>query len=147
MPTATKVTIPELAALLRPSLLRLTRQVRNQRVDPTVTLGQLSALAMLNAYGPMSAGELAKREHVQPPSMTKTIGVLESHGLLARAPHPDDKRQSVITITEEGVALLEEERKSRTLWLTQRVAELTPEERATILAAIPVMDKLAGPRT
>lgn len=146
MPTATKVTIPELAALLRPSLLRLTRQVRNQRVDPTVSLGQLSALGLLHKFGPMSAGELAAREHVQPPSMTKTIGALEDRGLLARAPHATDRRQSVLTITAEGVALLEEERRSRTLWLAQRVADLTPEERATILAAIPVMDKLAGPR-
>ncbi len=42
--TTGKGTIAELAAQLRPSLLRLTRIIRNQRVDMSVTLTQISAL-------------------------------------------------------------------------------------------------------
>ena len=62
--TATRTTIAELAAQLRPSLLRLTRLVRNQRVDMSVTLTQLSAIGTLQKKGPMSAGELANCERV-----------------------------------------------------------------------------------
>src|SRR5690349_2813388 len=69
--------VPELAALLRPSLLRLTRMIRNQRVDTSVTLTQLSAINILWKKGPMSAGELAAQERVQPPSMTKVLASLE----------------------------------------------------------------------
>ena len=81
---------------MRPALLRLTRLVRNQRVDTRVTLTQLSALYTLNLRGPISAGELAALEKVQPPSMTKVIASLESAGLASREPHPTDGRQIIV---------------------------------------------------
>jgi DNA-binding MarR family transcriptional regulator len=141
--TATKGTISELAAVLRPSLLRLTRIVRNQRVDMSITLTQLSAMGTLHKHGPMSAGELAACERVQPPSMTKVLANLEERGLVRREAHPTDRRQAIMSITGEGVALLESERRSRDAWLSQRLAQLTPEERALIRNVIPVFDKLA----
>ncbi|MCU1658212.1 MAG: transcriptional regulator, MarR family [Pseudonocardiales bacterium] len=143
MTTATKGTISELAAVLRPSLLRLTRIVRNQRVDMSITLTQLSAMGTLHKHGPMSAGELAACERVQPPSMTKVLANLEERGLVRREAHPTDRRQAIMSITGEGVALLESERRSRDAWLSQRLAQLTPEERALIRNVIPVFDKLA----
>ncbi len=143
MTTATRNHIAELASTLRPSLLKLTRVIRNQRADMSVTLTQLSAMATLHKQGPMSAGELATQERVQPPSMTKVLANLEERGLVRRDAHPTDRRQAIIAITEAGVALLDEERRSRDAWLSQRLADLTPDERAALLAAVPVLDKLA----
>jgi DNA-binding MarR family transcriptional regulator len=137
------VTIAELASLLRPSLLRLTRLVRNQRVDTSVTLTQLSAIGTLYKHGPMTPGELATYERVQPPSMTKVLASLEEHGLVQREPHPTDGRQAIIAITDAGRTLLESERRSRDLWLTRRLAALSPEDRALVQRVIPVLDKLA----
>ena len=143
MTTATRTTISELASLLRPALLRLTRIVRNQRVDLSVTLTQLSAMATLQKRGPMSAGELAACERVQPPSMTKVLANLEERGLVGRQVHPTDRRQAIIAITDEGVALLDSERRSRDAWLTKRLGTLSAEERALLQKAIPILDKLA----
>ena len=143
MTTATKGTIADLAALLRPSLLRLTRIVRNQRVDMSVTLTQLSAMGTLYKRGPMSAGELAAFEKVQPPSMTKVLANLEEHGLVSRDAHPTDRRQAVIAITQAGIDLLDSERRSRDAWLSQRLAQLSSDERALLRSVIPVLDKLA----
>jgi DNA-binding MarR family transcriptional regulator len=137
------VTIAELASLLRPSLLRLTRLVRNQRVDTSVTLTQLSAIGTLYKHGPMTPGELATYERVQPPSMTKVLASLEEHGLVQREPHPTDGRQAIIAITDAGRSLLESERRSRDLWLSRRLAALSPEDRALVQRVIPVLDKLA----
>ena len=143
MTTATKRTTPELAALLRPSLLRLTRLIRNQRVDMSVTLTQISAMATLYKRGPMSAGELAACEKVQPPSMTKVLANLEERGLVRREQHPSDKRQAIISVTDAGHELLLSETRSRDAWLTQRLAQLTPDERALLRDVVPVLDKLA----
>jgi DNA-binding MarR family transcriptional regulator len=147
MTSATKAagrrTSSELASLLRPSLLRLTRLIRNQRVDMSVTLTQISAMATLYKRGSMSAGELAACEKVQPPSMTKVLANLEERGLVRRDAHPTDKRQAIISVTDEGLELLESERRSRDAWLSQRLAELTPEERALLRDVVPVLDKLA----
>jgi DNA-binding MarR family transcriptional regulator len=143
MTTATRTTIAELASHLRPSLLRLTRMVRNQRVDMSVTLTQLSAMAALEKRGPMSAGDLAAFERVQPPSMTKVLANLEERGLVRRDVHPTDRRQAIIAITPAGHELLESERRSRDAWLTRRLATLTAEERALLNRVVPILDKLA----
>jgi DNA-binding MarR family transcriptional regulator len=138
-----RLTAAELSAALRPSLLRLTRILRNQRVDLSVTLTQLSAMGTLRKKGPMSAGELAACERVQPPSMTKVLASLEDKGLVRRDAHPTDRRQAIIVLTDAGVRLLESERRQRDAWLSQRLAQLTPDERALLRDVIPVLDKLA----
>jgi DNA-binding MarR family transcriptional regulator len=143
MTAATKTTIADLASQLRPALLRLTRLVRNQRVDLSVTLTQLSAMATLAKHGPMSAGELANCERVQPPSMTKVLANLEERGLVRRDVHPTDRRQAVIAITPAGEQLLDSERRSRDQWLARRLATLTPEERGLLQRVLPILDKLA----
>jgi DNA-binding MarR family transcriptional regulator len=140
---ATRTAIPELASLLRPALLRLTRIVRNQRVDQSVTLTQLSAMATLQVRGSMSAGELATCEKVQPPSMTKVLANLEERGLVGREVHPTDRRQAIIAITPAGTALLESERRSRDEWLTRQLGALTGDERALLQRVVPILDKLA----
>jgi DNA-binding MarR family transcriptional regulator len=139
----TRTAIPELASLLRPALLRLTRLVRNQRVDVSVTLTQLSAMGTLSKSGPMSAGELAACERVQPPSMSKVLSTLEERGLVRRAVHPDDRRQVILAITDKGEALLDSERRTRDAWLTRRLAALTGEQRDLLRRVVPLLDKLA----
>ena len=144
MTVATRVTAAELASLLRPALLRLTRLVRNQRVDTSVTLTQLSAMGSLYKNGAMSAGELAACERVQPPSMSKVLANLEERGLVRRDPHPGDRRQAILAITEAGTQLLDSERRARDAWLTRQLAALTAAERDLLRRVVPILDKLAA---
>ncbi|MCW2521970.1 MAG: Transcriptional regulator, MarR family [Frankiales bacterium] len=92
------MTDAELASAVRLSITRAARKLRAQRVNQSITLSQLSALATVSKYGPLSAGEVAAAEQMQPPSMTKILAALEAAGLIDRAPHPEDRRQSVISI-------------------------------------------------
>jgi DNA-binding MarR family transcriptional regulator len=142
--TPTKVTASELASLLRPALLRLTRLVRNQRVDMSVTLTQLSAMGTLFKNGAMSAGELAACERVQPPSMSKVLANLEERGLVRRDQHPSDKRQAILAITPRGEELLDSERRTRDAWLSRRLASLSGEERELLRRVVPILDQLAA---
>src|ERR1700744_3672314 len=118
------MTSSELGTQLRPALLRVTRALRNQRVDTSLTLTYMSALGALVRYGEMSAGALANVERVQPPSMTKVIAVLEERGLVTREHNPHDKRQAIIKITDDGNALLLRERDAGDAWLAAHLAEL-----------------------
>ena len=137
-------TAAELASVLRPSLLRLTRTIRNQRVDESVTLTLLAALMTLDKRGPLSPGELAALERVQPPSMTKILGKLEEKDLIERTPHPTDRRQVVVAVTDSGRALLAKERRERDAWLSVRLAMITPAERELLARVAPLLDKLAA---
>jgi DNA-binding MarR family transcriptional regulator len=91
----------------------------------------------------MTPGELAEHEKVQPPSMTRVIAVLEERNLVRRAPHPTDRRQVILTVTTEGRDLVQRVRRRREAWLAQRMQELTEEERETLRAAAPILEKIS----
>jgi DNA-binding MarR family transcriptional regulator len=133
-----------LAHDLRLAVMRLSRRLRNQRVDTSVTLTHLAALSTLKRHGPMSPGELAAHERVQPPSMTRVVVALEGMGLVTRTPHPTDGRQVIIGLTGTAEDLLSAEARAREAWLSGRLQELSPEDRAVLREAAVIMDKLAS---
>jgi DNA-binding MarR family transcriptional regulator len=133
-----------LAHDLRLAVMRFSRRLRNQRVDTSVTLTHLAALSTLKRNGPMSPGELAAQERVQPPSMTRVVVALEGMGLVTRTPHPTDGRQVIIGLTPAAEDLLSEEARAREAWLSSRLQELTPQERAVLREAAEIMEKLVG---
>ena len=124
--------------------MRFSRRLRNQRVDTSVTLTHLAALSTLQRHGPMSPGELAAHERVQPPSMTRVVVALEGRGLVTRTPHPTDGRQVVIGLTDAAETLLTEEARAREAWLSSQLQMLTPEKRVTLREAAAIMEELAG---
>jgi len=134
-----------LAARLRLAIVRLNRRLRAQRgAAQAATLTQLSALSTVYQHGPMTPGELAVKERVQPPSMTRVISALEEAGFVTRTPHPSDGRQIVIAATEQGSAYVEAEVSARERWLDERLAELTDAERTVLWRAVEIIDRMAG---
>jgi DNA-binding MarR family transcriptional regulator len=136
----------DLAVTLRIAVSRLARRIRAERAAkglPELSGTQFAALAALARQAGMTPGELAAHEKVQPPSMTRVIAVLEERGLLARAPHPTDKRQVILTATAAGRSLVGQVRRLREAWLARRLAELSAQERSVLRAAAPVLDKLS----
>jgi len=136
-----------LASALRISVSRLARRLRAERLakglEPGLSDTQLAALAALERHGDMTPGELADHEKVQPPSMTRVIAALEERGLVTRGPHATDGRQVVLTVTDPGRSVVQQSRKLREAWLARRLRELTPQERATLRAAAPILEKLS----
>lgn len=136
-----------LATALRITVSRLARRLRAERLtkglEPVLSDTQLAALAALERHSAMTPGELAEHEKVQPPSMTRVITVLEEHGLVMRTPHPSDRRQVMLTVTDSGRDLVHHSRRLREAWLAKRLRELTPQERATLRAAAPILEKLS----
>ncbi|TFV75944.1 MarR family transcriptional regulator [Blastococcus sp. CT_GayMR20] len=133
-----------LAHDLRLAVMRFSRRLRNQRVDTSVTLTHLAALSTLKRHGPMSPGELAAHERVQPPSMTRVVVALEGMGMVTRTPHPTDGRQVIIGLTPAADELLSAEARAREAWLSERLHELAPEEREVLREAAVIIDKLAS---
>jgi DNA-binding MarR family transcriptional regulator len=136
-----------LATALRISVSRLARRLRAERLtkglEPGLSDTQLAALAALERHSAMTPGELADHEKVQPPSMTRVITALEELGLVQRAPHASDRRQVVLTVTDRGRELVHQSRRLREAWLARRLRELTPQERAALRAAAPILEKLS----
>ena len=142
----TTVADAELSSVLRLGVMRLARRLRQERSDASLTLTQLSALGTLSRLGPCTPSELASHEKVQPPSMTRVLSHLEERGLVARAPHPTDRRQVLVTLTDAARAVLTEDRRRREAWLVAHLADLSAAERDALRAAVPVLERLAAAR-
>ena len=146
MPTVEKVarTDAGLASELRLSVMRLRRRLANERhPDNELSLNQMAVLGALYRNGDLTVGELAAHERVQPPSMTRTVNCLEEGGYVARRPHDTDRRQVLVALTETGRATLLADRARRDAWLARQLHDLTPEQRAVLRQAAPILADLA----
>ncbi|RSM58612.1 MarR family transcriptional regulator [Actinoplanes sp. ATCC 53533] len=140
---AERATAEQLAISVREAIMRLNRRLRQARAVGDLTFSQLSALTSLQLAGALTPRELADTERVQPPTMTKIVGKLEDRGLVARTPHPTDRRQVILAATEEGRAVYAQFEKARNEWLALQLAELTPEERDTLERAAQILRQVA----
>jgi DNA-binding MarR family transcriptional regulator len=132
-----------LASRLRLAVARLHRRLR-QRAEPGLTISQLSALASIERDGPVTLGDLARIEQVQPPTITALTTKLESAGLVARAIDPDDRRIHRVAVTPAGAKLLARTRRRKNAYLETRLRTLTDAERATLADAAAIMERLAS---
>ena len=133
----------ELAHQLRLTVLRLARRVRAERADDAMSDGRLSVLSLLANQGAQTLGSLAESERVTPPSMNRTINALVESGLVTRVADARDGRKVVIDLSDAGSRLVRETRRKRDAWFSSRLAKLSPEERATLEAASPILRRLA----
>ena len=134
-------TTPDLAVRLRLAITRTSRRLRQEAgtgLSPTLT----SALATIDRHGPLTPSELASRERVQRPTATRLVARLEELGVLQRAADPADRRSSLLSVTPEGRALLEEMRGRKTAYLAHRIERLDAEERASLDRAAAILERL-----
>ena len=146
MPTAAQLAATDsgLAVELRVAVMRLRRRLAVERhPDNVLSLGAMTVLGVLYRQGELSVGELAQCERVQPPSMTRTVNHLEEGGYVVRRQHDSDRRQVLVALTDSGRATVLADRARRDAWLACRLRELTPEQRAVLRQAAPILDALA----
>jgi DNA-binding MarR family transcriptional regulator len=135
--------VVEWAARLRTAVARLERQFRRETSGP-YTPTQLSVIGAIYRYGPIPLGELASRERLSPPSISQVVATLEEVRIVERIPDPADRRVCRVAITAAGNRWIEANRVRRNEWLAERIAMLSPPERAAIATAVPVLERLLG---
>jgi DNA-binding MarR family transcriptional regulator len=130
-------------AELRMACMRLARRVRFES-ESDVRPGQFGVLANLATNGAKTPGELANDDHVQAPSMTRTITMLADRGWVRRDDHPTDRRQILVSITHDGRTALKTSRRQRDEWVNRRAATLSDDERRILAEATPILMRLAN---
>lgn len=131
------------ASLVRLATVRLSRRMRAQKSDDRVTDSQMTVLMHLAKHGSMTLSELAGAERISAPSMNRTVDCLEADGHVVRTPDPVDRRKTNIAATATGQQIVAATLHKRNAWLTERMLELTDDERATLIAASEIMDRIA----
>lgn len=133
----------DLAAMLRIALARSWRRVRAERGGAELPDVQFSILVRLVREGSTTPGALAEAQGVRPPSATRAVQHLEELGLVTRSPHPTDRRQVVVEVTDAGRDEVRETMRRRDAWLTRELAALSPAERDTLARAATLLTKIA----
>ncbi len=129
----------ELVTRLRHVLARSARRLR-QEAGTDLSPSLSAALATVERHGPLTPSELATRERVQRPTITRVVIRLEASGLVTRAADPSDRRSALITVTPAGRALLAAARTRKDAFLSERLDALAPEDRATLERAAALLE-------
>jgi DNA-binding MarR family transcriptional regulator len=126
--------------------LVIGRLVRLLRRDGVAELGPgaFSALVTLAKAEPMRLGDLAAREAVAPPTLTRIVAALEEAGYVRREPDPADGRAVLVGVTPVGRDLVRGVRTARAATLRRRIAALAPSEHTALVAALPALERLVA---
>ncbi|MGZ4647298.1 MAG: MarR family winged helix-turn-helix transcriptional regulator [Blastococcus sp.] len=138
-----EVPVGQVADLLL-SLSRARRWLSRLATDEPASLGAsgISALAQVVRNGPMRMSDLAARERITAPTLSRVIAGLVEHGYVERGADPQDARAAVLTATTAGEELVQGLHSRRTEELATRLGRLSDDDRAALLAAAPALRRL-----
>ncbi len=136
-----------LADALRPALLRASRLLRREAQMAGVSALDAQLLGAIVKHPGVGGGTLAEMEQMSAPAMSAHLKRLEAAGWVARLPpSAEDRRRVGLEVTAAGMAAVDAIRRRRNVWLTARLAALSPRERRALAAAAEPLRRLAGDR-
>jgi DNA-binding MarR family transcriptional regulator len=133
--------MPDLAGHLRLTIVRTARRLRQEaggELSPSLT----AALSTIERHGPLTPGDVATRERIQRPTVTRVLARLEEQGLIERMPDVRDRRSTLVTASPAGRELLAELRTRKTAFLASRIERLSAEERETLERAADILERM-----
>jgi DNA-binding MarR family transcriptional regulator len=134
------------AAAIRQGTTRLARLMRSGRSAGALSINKISVLSHLRSRGPSTPGEIAAADRQQPQSLTRVFAELAQAGLIIRTVAEDDRRQSIVSLTEAGRAMLDQDLAERDASLATVIADLSETERGVLLLATRLMGRIADRR-
>ena len=129
---------PETLALadsLRAPLLRAARRLRQEAQRAGSSALDALILGYIRRRPGVGVSELAQAEQISRPSMSGHVKRLEAAGWIQRFDDQEDGRRSGLQITPAGEAQLDAVRQRRNDWLADRLACLSPDDRAALADA------------
>ncbi|GAA3586901.1 MarR family transcriptional regulator [Amycolatopsis ultiminotia] len=128
---------------LRVAVARIYSRFRSERGEGEMAEAATIVLTTLLKRGPQSLTELSRHAHVTPSSMSQTVNRLVSGGHATRQRDPDDGRRVLFYFTPTGAEVARAALAVRQDWLEGQLAQLSGEERLTLLQASRIMRRLA----
>lgn len=133
--------VEQLAMRVRQSTMRLRRRLRTE-LPSGLSQTDFSALATVIREGRIGLGELAQREGVKPPSMTRIAAALERDALVVRTADPTDRRRAWLEPTPAGRRLVERNRRQRDAYLATVLRGLSFDDLVALERGVAVLEGL-----
>lgn len=136
---------PDLLGELLPRLTQLSTVLTRSRVIDEAQraagtsldrpgIGILTALRL--AGRPMRVGEIAERQQVAGPHVTRTVATLEQRGMVRRVTDPDDLRARLVELTDDGAAAADRYVQTVLGFFTDVLADWSEHDRRTLGALL-----------
>lgn len=101
-----------------------------------LTTPQFGVLECLGHLGPLSLGELCRKQLVSGGNMTVVVDNLEKEGLVERLQSKKDRRSTVVRLTTRGKKLFEEIFVKHAQCVTKLAGSLSEEEQEELAALL-----------
>lgn len=135
-----------LAADLRVLAGQLKRQLREQTDLGGMTWSQVDVLRHIDQDGLVTVSALARAAGMRPQSMGTIVAGLVDIGFVRGDPHPDDGRQTLLSLTATCRAWVKAGRAARIDWLSQRIENrFSAKEQARLADAVELLKRLVEP--
>lgn len=129
--------VNEIASLYR-NLTRVSRTLRSI-ASGSLTAGTASALWTVIQSSPIRLCELADRESVTAPTMSRIVAGLEDAGYIERQVDPDDARARLFSATPAGIELITNAQSVKARVLTDALAGLDASDRETVFQGLELL--------
>lgn len=135
------------------NIFRAAGQIRRRMETEVLATERLSwtaftSLWVLWIWGEMESRHLAAEANVTKATLTGVLDTLEGRGLARRRPHQRDRRLVLVTLTDDGAALMARLFPRVNATETQVAAVLDPETRAVTAGALrTILRGLSSPGT
>lgn len=132
-------------ALLTASRLLVAISARSiAQVEESITVPQFRALVLLATRGPSNLASLATQLDVQPSTIGRMVERLVSTGLVDREPHPQSRRELVVSVSQRGRAVVDAVTQRRRQEIADVVAAMPARERRGLVTALTAFSKAGG---
>lgn len=129
-----------------PLLHSLSGDLRCAKIEEgPVTMAQFRSMGILHK-APRSLNELAALHEVSPPTMSRLTSTLVERGWVRREQDAQDRRQVVLSLTEQGERVLQALRDRSIDHLADILSNLTPEESVALAMALGGLARVAAAR-
>jgi len=99
-----------------------------------ITVGQFHILRRI-WRGTNSVSKLADDRHTSRPAISRSVDMLVNKGLVIRTQNPADRRNVLLSLTQEGQTLMEMLFSNTRGWMAEKLAILSEDELEAILVA------------
>lgn len=131
------------AIRLRRVITTLARQLNSSSTGAGLTPSQASVLGLIVARGPLTLGELAELEGLNPTMLSRVISRLHAMGLIDRIPDPDDLRSASVVSTGSGQEVDQQIKARRATAVSEWMDQLPAKHAKAITGALPALEELA----
>ncbi|WP_030927633.1 MarR family winged helix-turn-helix transcriptional regulator [Streptomyces sp. NRRL B-24720] len=132
-------------AVLTASRLLVALSARSlAEVEERVTLPQFRMLVVLSTRGATKLVALADLLQVAPSTAMRMVDRLIAAGLADRQTNPENRRETLLQLTEEGRRAVETVTARRRVEIATIVERLAPQQRAALIDALAAFNEAGG---